>query len=69
MIGEVNINASQDTMRQEFSMELIFMYLWILPYILLAYIGTKDRIGFLCITAMGLITWGICLSAYLQLSL
>lgn len=49
-------------------MQLDFMYLWIFPYIFLAYVTTKDRVGFLSLSFAGLFTWAVCLASYLEYS-
>lgn len=47
-------------------MQTFFMYIWIFPFIFLAYVGTKDRVGFLSISFAGLVAWAICLASYLE---
>lgn len=49
-------------------MDLIFMHLWIFPYIILVRLTTKDDTGFLVLTLLGLIVWSICLSEYLKVA-
>lgn len=49
-----------------FNMQLAFMYLWIFPFIVLVYTTTKDRVGFLSLSFVGLFTWSVCLAGYLE---
>lgn len=49
-------------------MDLVFMFLWIFPYILLVRLTTKDTLGFLTLVLLGLITWDLCLSEFLKVS-
>lgn len=49
-------------------MDLIFMHLWIFPYIILVRFATKDNTGFLVLTLLGLIVWSICLSEFLKVA-
>lgn len=68
MIGVEEINTFKVCLKQECSMDLVFMFLWIFPYILLVRLTTKDTLGFLTLVLLGLITWALCLSEFLKVS-